>query len=143
MSHSSLGNQFNTINPRYFKSIKEICKLVQGKGREENKKLEGTNFGFHRNGILDYAFIYLEKLYRTSTKDKFKSEFIQALTEIQFDDVLIDLLSNISYKNDISPRGISSILILIFELISADYKLLLKKLIKVSIYLFNFNRITS
>ena len=62
-----------------------------------------------------------------------KSEFIQALVEIKFDDVLIDLLSNISYKSDISPRGIASILVLIFELISADYKNLLKKLIKVFI----------
>ncbi len=126
-----MGSQFININPKYFKSIKEVCKLIQGKGREENKKLEGTNFGFHRHGILDYPFIYLERLYKSSSKEKFKVDFIQEMSNIQFDDVLIDLISNISYKSDISPRGISAILSLVFELVTADYKNLLKKLIRV------------
>lgn len=137
-----MGNQFVSVNGRYLKLIKETCKLVQGKGRDENKKLEGTNFGFHRYGILDYPFIYIEKLYKSSNRDKFKSDFIQALSEIQFDEVLIDLLSNISYKSDISPRGISSILVLIFELISSDYKNLLRRTIKVLNFIITFYRIT-
>lgn len=131
ISHPSLGSQFIAINQKHFKTIKEAVKLVQGKGREENKKLEGTNFGFHRRGIIDYSMIYLEKLYKAGTKDKFKADFIQALSEVQFDEVLIDLFSNISYKSDISPKGISCILVLVYELISADYKNLLKRLIKV------------
>jgi len=136
-SGNNVGQQYISVNARYFKAIKDITKLVQGKGRDENKKLEGTNFGFHRAGILDYPLLYLERLYKAiQSKDKVKADFIAALSEIQFDDVLVDLLSNISYKSDISPRGIVSVMTLIFELITGDYKSLLKKIIRV-LYKFN------
>lgn len=44
--------------------------------------------------------------------------------------MIIDLVNNFSSKNDISPRGISAILSLITDLISFDYKVILKKILK-------------
>lgn len=49
------------FNTKFMKSIKEIIKNIQGRGREENKKIEGTCFGFPRNALLDYPIAYLEK----------------------------------------------------------------------------------
>lgn len=40
-----------------------MIKAMQNRGREENKKLEGTCFGFPKNAILDYPFLYLEKVF--------------------------------------------------------------------------------
>jgi hypothetical protein len=45
------------------KMIKEIIKNIQGRGREENKKVEGTSFGYPKNGLLDYPIFYLERLF--------------------------------------------------------------------------------
>ena len=56
-------NQISSINSKYIKSIKELVKSVQTKGKEETKKLEGTNFGFLKCTILDYCLIYLERLF--------------------------------------------------------------------------------
>jgi len=53
-----------------------------------------------------------------------------ALNDNQFDEVLIDLISNSSYKYDISPKGILSILNLMHDLIVCDYKMLFKKFIR-------------
>ena len=50
--------------------------------------------------------------------------------ENQFDDVLVDLISNSVYKNDISPRGITSVLSLISDLIMSEYKILYKKILR-------------
>lgn len=36
---------------------------MQGKGKDENKKMEGTCFGFPKNAILDYPLFYLEKTF--------------------------------------------------------------------------------
>jgi hypothetical protein len=51
------------FNPKFIKSIKEVIKNTQGRGREENKKLEGTCFGFLKNAILDYPLCYLDKVF--------------------------------------------------------------------------------
>jgi hypothetical protein len=40
-----------------------MIKGMQGRGRDENKKIEGTCFGFPKNAILDYPFLYLEKVF--------------------------------------------------------------------------------
>jgi hypothetical protein len=50
-------------NQKFIKAIKDMIKTMQGRGRDENKKLEGTFFGFPKNAILDYPFLYLEKVF--------------------------------------------------------------------------------
>lgn len=51
------------FNPKLVKSVKDIIKTIQGKGREENKKIEGTGFGYPRNGLIDYSVMYLDRVY--------------------------------------------------------------------------------
>jgi fused-like protein len=110
------------FNTKFIKLIKEIVKGTQGRGKEENKKIEGTSFGFPKNAILDYPFIYLEKIFKMSAnKDKTRSDFITGFLENQFDDIVIDVICNFSYKNDISPRGILAGLNLLSELVDKKH----------------------
>ena len=124
-------NQYVNVSNKYVKSIKDIIKNVQGKGKEENKKLEGTSFGFLKFAIFDYPIMFLERIFKIYlTKDRQKHELIQYFTENQFDDVLVDLISNPIYKYDISPRGTCSAISLITDLLECDYKILFKKIYK-------------
>ncbi len=124
--------QITFLSPKLYKNIRELIKGLQGKGREENKKLEGSNFGFQKFGIIDYPLVYLEKLTKIFMKDsKNKSDFVNSLSEIYFDEIFIDLLSNSAYKNDISPRGFCSLLSIVHDLVVSEYKVLFKKLAKV------------
>lgn len=59
-----------------------------------------------------------------------KNDIMQYFIDNQFDDVLVDLVCNSVYKNDISPRGLSSVLTLIYDLITSDYKILYKKILR-------------
>jgi fused-like protein len=65
-------------------------------------------------------------------KDKLKQEFLSGISENLFDDILLDILSNTSYKNDISPKGILALLNIIIDLIDkkTDYKILFKKIVR-------------
>ena len=113
--------------------MRELIKGLQGKGKEENKKLEGSNFGFPKFGIIDYPLLYIERLTKLFIKDsKNKADYVNSLGEIYFDDILVDLLANTVYKNDISPRGFCSLLAIINDLVLSDYKVLFKKLAKVT-----------
>lgn len=51
------------FNQKFIKSIKDMTRGMQGRGRDENKKIEGTCFGFPKNAILDYPFMYIEKIF--------------------------------------------------------------------------------
>jgi hypothetical protein len=44
-------------------SIVEAVRILQGRGKEELKKIEGTQFGFHTKGLIDYLFIYLDTVF--------------------------------------------------------------------------------
>jgi hypothetical protein len=51
------------FSPKFIKLIKDMVRGMQGRGRDENKKIEGTCFGFPKNAILDYPMTYLEKIF--------------------------------------------------------------------------------
>jgi len=51
------------FNQKFIKIIKDLIRGIQGRGRDENKKIEGTCFGFPRNAIFDYPLNYLEKIF--------------------------------------------------------------------------------
>jgi fused-like protein len=66
--------------------------------------------------------MYLDKIFKISqSKDKTRNDFLSSLLENQFDDIAIDVISNSSYKFDISPRGILAALNLINELVDKKY----------------------
>lgn len=123
--------QVSFLSPKLYKNMRELIKGLQGKGKDENKKLEGSYFGFQKYGILDNPLLYMERLAKIFSKDqKNKFEFVSSLNEIMFDEVLLDMLYNNAYKHDISPRGYCALLNLFFDLIISDYKSLTKKLSK-------------
>ena len=52
------------ITSKLFRTIKDVIKHLQGiNSKDENKKIEGTSFGFLRMALLDYPVIYLEKIF--------------------------------------------------------------------------------
>jgi hypothetical protein len=51
------------FNSKFIKIMKDMVRGMQGRGRDENKKIEGTCFGFPKNSILDYPMMYLEKIF--------------------------------------------------------------------------------
>jgi hypothetical protein len=60
---ATMTSNFLVFNNKYLKSIKEIVRGTQGRGKEEYKKIEGTSFSFPKTGILDYPFMYLDKIF--------------------------------------------------------------------------------
>ena len=127
----AMSSKFNIFNPKFLKIIKETIRNSPGRGRDENKKLEGTSFGYPSIAILDYPLLYLEKIVKLFTqRDKYKAEILTAVMETQFEDVLIEIISNSSFKNEISPRGVSSTLNIIADLIGCEYKMIIRKVLR-------------
>ena len=119
------------FDAKILKKIKEMIRNSRGRGRDENKKLEGTQFGYLNIAILDYLLFYLEKIILTmQQKERYKTDIMNAIKETQFEDALVEIISNFSYKNEISPRGISSSLNIIYQLITYDYKMILRKILR-------------
>ena len=126
----SLNPSYYIFDAKILKKIKEMIRNSRGRGRDENKKLEGTQFGYLNIAILDYLLFYLEKILTNPKKERYKTEIMNAIKETQFEDALVEIISNFSYKNEISPRGISSSLNIINQLIMFDYKMILRKVIR-------------
>ena len=119
------------FDAKILKKIKEMIRNSRGRGRDENKKLEGTQFGYLNTAILDYLLFYLEKIILTmQQKERYKTDIMNAIKETQFEDALVEIISNFSYKNEISPRGINSSLNIIYQLITYDYKMILRKILR-------------
>lgn len=124
----SLSNTFIMFNPKYVKMIKEIIRNAKGKGRDDNKKLEGTGLGYLHTAILDYPIMYLEKIIKLLLhRDKYKNEILNTISENQFEDVFIEIISNSYYKNEFSPKAVNAALSIIYELLSCEYKPMMKK----------------
>ena len=125
------NSNYYIFDAKILRKIKEMIRNSRGRGRDENKKLEGTQFGYLNTAILDYLLFYLEKIIIImQQKDRYKTEIMNAIKETQFEDALVEIISNFSYKNEISPRGISSSLNIIFHLIMSDYKMILRKILR-------------
>ena len=63
-------------------------------------------------------------------KERYKTEIMNAIKDTQFEDALVEIISNFSNKNEIGPRGISSSLNIIYQLIVSDYKMVLRKVLR-------------
>ena len=125
------NSNYYIFDAKILRKIKEMIRNSRGRGRDENKKLEGTQFGYLNTAILDYLLFYLEKIILImQQKERLKTEIMNAIKETQFEDALVEIVSNFSYKNEISPKGISSSLNIIFQLIMLDYKMILRKVLR-------------
>ena len=108
-----------------------MIKNSKGRGRDENKKIEGTQFGYLNTALLDYLLFYIEKIFSfMKQKERYRNEILTAIKETQFEDALVEIIDNFSNKNEISPRGISSSLNIICQLISNEYKIIIKKVLR-------------
>lgn len=58
----SIGSNFIVFNTKFMKSIKEMIRNAPGKGRDDNKKIEGTAYCYLSTALLDYPMQYLEKI---------------------------------------------------------------------------------
>ncbi len=120
-----------TFDAKILRKINEMIRNSRGRGRDENKKLEGTQFGYLNTAILNYLLFYLEKIISImQNKERYKNEILNIIKETKFEDALVEIISNFSYKNEISTRGISSSLNIIYQLIMYDYKMILRKLLR-------------
>ncbi len=127
----SLNLNYFIFDAKIMRKIKEMIRNSQGRGRDENKKLEGTQFGYLNTAILDYLLFYLEKIILIMLqKERYKTEIMNAIKETQFEDALVEIISNFTYKNEISPRGVSSALNIIYQLIMCDYKMIIRKVLR-------------
>ena len=127
----SSNSNYYIFDAKILRKIKEMIRNSRGRGRDENKKLEGTQFGYLNTAILDYLLFYLEKILITmQQKERYKTEIMNAIKETQFEDALVEIISNFSHRNDISQRGISSSLNIINQLILMDYKMILRKVLR-------------
>ena len=127
----SSNGDYYIFDAKILKKIKEMIRNSRGRGRDENKRLEGTQFGYLNTAILDYLLFYLEKIILImQQKERYKSDIMNAIKETQFEDALVEIISNFSYKNEISPKGISSSLNIIYQLIMSDYKMILRKVLR-------------
>ena len=127
----SSNGDYYIFDAKILKKIKEMIRNSRGRGRDENKRLEGTQFGYLNTAILDYLLFYLEKIILImQQKERYKPEIMNAIKETQFEDALVEIISNFSYKNEISPKGISSSLNIIYQLIMSDYKMILRKVLR-------------
>ena len=129
------NTNYYIFDAKILRKIKEMIKNSRDrdKSREENKnkKLEGTQFGYLNTAILDYPLFYLEKiLLIMQQKERYKTEIMNAIKDTQFEDALVEIISNFSNKNEIGPRGISSSLNIIYQLIVSDYKMVLRKVLR-------------
>ena len=125
------NSNYYTMDAKILNKIKEMIRNSRGRGRDENKKLEGTQFGYLNTAILDYLLFYLEKIVLLmQQKERYKTDIMNAIKETQFEDALVEIISNFSYKNEISQRGIACSLNIIYQLINVDYKMILRKVIR-------------
>jgi fused-like protein len=52
------------------------------------------------------------------------------MTDTQFEDCLIEIISNSNYKNEISPKGINAALNIILTLMTCEYKMIIRKVLR-------------
>ena len=127
----SSNSSYYIFDSKILRKIKEMIRNSKGRGREEIKKIEGTQFGYLNTALLDYLLLYIEKIFSfMKQKERYRNEIMSTIKETQFEDALVDIIDNFSNKNEISPRGISSSLNIICQLITNDYKIILKKVLR-------------
>ena len=127
----TINSKFYIFNSKLLRKIKEMIRNSQALGREQNKKIEGTQFGYLGTAILDYPLYYVEKVMNTfAMRDSYKLEILNTIKDSQFEDCLADIMSNCPFKHEISPKGISSALNIIFSLINFEYKPIARKIFR-------------
>lgn len=109
------------------------CKFLIAKKNinriEEVKKFEGSGFGCSVYGFLDGLFIFLQKVVSKAVKDQKKiSALLKRLEESGLNDLILQQLTGLNQKSDISPKGFIAMLTLIHDVTFAEFSSFSRKI---------------
>ena len=104
----------------FFKTIAEFLSHSQTNKLEEMRKIEGSNYGIHPVGLYDPAFLFLHRLLVRLQKENPKrlEDAVRAMREQKLQVKISQMVCGLSSKTDLSPRGLISLLMLLYDLLS-------------------------
>lgn len=87
---------------------------------EEMRKIEGSNYGIHAVGLYDPLFLFLHRLLLRLQRElpRKHEELLRAMREAKLQVRVSALVVGLSSKTDLSPRGLISLLMLLYDLLS-------------------------
>ena len=89
------------------------------------KKVEGSNFGCINMGYLDPVMNLLYRLLGRLMSRSLAVDFINRSMEAGLADSLVQIISNLSPKSEMSPKGLISMLAFIHDCLLHESKILL------------------
>lgn len=104
----------------YFKVLSDFLSNHQANKLEEMRKLEGSNYGLHFIGLYDPAFLFIHRfLVRLHKENSSKHEaFVRLIKDNKIQTKISQIVCNLSSKTDLSPRGLISLLMLLYDLLN-------------------------
>jgi fused len=106
----------------YYRALAELVSNPHINKLEEMRKIEGSNYGVHLVGLYDPAFLFLHRLLLRLQRENPKKgeDVLRRVRESKMPARISQLLVNLSSKSDLSPRGLISLLMLLYDLLSAS-----------------------
>ena len=92
------------------------------------KKVEGSNFGCIIMGYLDPVMNLLYRLLGRLMSRSLATDFINRSMEAGLADSLVQLISNLSPKSEMSPKGLISMLAFTHDCLLHESKILLQRI---------------
>ena len=86
------------------------------------RRVEGSNYGIHIVGLYDPAFLFLHRVLTRLGRDasKKQEDLIKLVKDTKVHVRIASLICSIGSKTDLSPRGLISLLMLLYDLLSYD-----------------------
>lgn len=84
------------------------------------RKIEGSNYGIHGVALYDPVFLFLHRfIVRIQRENPKKTEdLMKSIKEARIQAKIRDLLCGLSSKSDVSPRGLISLLMVLYDMVS-------------------------
>jgi fused-like protein len=96
---------------------------------EEIRKIEGSAYGCPIFGFNDGIIYFLQRLsWRYHKDNKVLGDLYRLFEEASIDECILAVLTTLSPKSDLSPKGFVSYLILVHDIIYSDFKSFAQKI---------------
>lgn len=84
------------------------------------RKIEGSNYGIHPIGLYDPSFLFLHRLLLRLQKENPRKleDIVRGIKEHKIQVKINQMICGLSSKTDLSPRGLISLLMLLYDLLS-------------------------
>jgi hypothetical protein len=104
----------------FLKNITEFIGNSHVNKLEDMRKIEGSNYGIHTVGLYDPALLFLHRLLvRLQKENPARLEMVvRNIKENKIQIKINQLVCSLSSKTDLSPRGLISLLMLLYDLLS-------------------------